>query len=273
MTNKAFRFADLPSTYDEKRQSAVLPSDLAYIHQRIEIGTLLANHSISRDAINAVVREVYVRHIPIVAEGASVVDAFNGYVTTHSTEMPEIVIHPSCHVMILQRVLDLTRSTHCVTLRNPLASTATPKYLKLKKRAIFILRMRRTALFPYRKHLRGFTSFKVVGNVESSLAEILSQLADGDLWSRTKAKSVGGWSGTVTEIFSQLNANLAASTLRIMAFNASQTFNTNWRRTTQQEERLRHRVAFSLRIAQDSVLLAEQRINLAAQHSLDDSAI
>ncbi|KAI1433531.1 hypothetical protein GGR50DRAFT_668059 [Xylaria sp. CBS 124048] len=212
----AFRFMDLPqevrdriyetilctwplprTIYDEMRQVAVVPSQMAYIHHKVDIGILLANHRIFREAtdvlikrnlfVRIVLRGLHVRSImmpkqvPIVAEGAAVVDAFKGYVMSHSIEMPDTDIFAPHHIMILQRDLDLfcqalavwgnahlgARSKHCVTLHNPFANTSSPNYLSLKKQA--------GLLQPYRKHLRGFTSFEVVGNVDSSLAEAVAR--------------------------------------------------------------------------------------------------
>ncbi len=201
MPTDAFRFVDLPpeiqdrvyriilctwpppqSTYDEKRQLAVVPDQLAYIHHKIDIGILLTNHKISCDAVDVltkgnlfirvVTRGVHVRslmmskQVPIVAEGVSVVDAFKGYVMSHSIEMLDYEIFPSCHMMILHRDLDLfcqavagcsitnfsTQSKHCVTIHNPFATTSMPNYLDLQNQASYFLYIR--DCFPHRKSPR-----------------------------------------------------------------------------------------------------------------------
>jgi hypothetical protein len=183
--NQVFRFMDLPpeirdriyhiilctwpppkSTYDEERQLAVVPEELAYIHHKVDTGILLVNRQIYRDAVDiltkgnlfvrVVFRGVYVpwvmmaKQVPIVAQGASVVNAFKGYIMSHLIEIPNSTF-PSQHMMILGRDLDLfcqalagctitkfgADSKHCVTIHNPFASSTTPNYLDLKNQVSF----------------------------------------------------------------------------------------------------------------------------------------
>ncbi|KAI2622085.1 hypothetical protein GGS21DRAFT_373714 [Xylaria nigripes] len=256
MSTEVFRFMDLPpeirdriyqiifctwpppkSTYDEKRQLAVVPTSLAYVSQKIDIGLLLTNHQIYQDAmdvltkgnlfVRVVFRGLHVRSImmpkqvPIVAEGMTVVDAFKGYVMSHQIEMPDTGIFPPHHMMILWRDLDLfcqalatcgngtitgTRSKHCVTVHNPFAETSTPNFLNLERQE--------RLLQPYRKHLRGFVAFEVVGNVEASLAAAVSREVKRDpiqdpeelLQEMLQAKELG------KRYFNQGNSNMASET-------------------------------------------------------------
>ncbi|KAI3324163.1 hypothetical protein HD806DRAFT_494284 [Xylariaceae sp. AK1471] len=216
MATEVFRFTDLPPEirdriyqiilctwpppkliYDEKRQLAVVPDQMAYIYHKVDIGILLANRRISRDAMDVLMKgNLFVRivfrgvdvhsvmmpkQVPIVADGESVVTAFKGHIMSHLIEMPESQVFPRRYMMILRRDLDLfcqalagggitnfgKHSKHCVTIHNLFARTSTHNYLDLKNQE--------RLLQPYRKHLRGFTSFKVVGNVKPSLAAAVAQ--------------------------------------------------------------------------------------------------
>jgi hypothetical protein len=163
------------STYDEKRQLAVVPNELAYIHHKIDTGILLANHRISRDAMDVLVKgNLFVRlvfrgvdvyslmapkQVPIVAEGEWVVKAFKGHVMTHSIEMPQPF--SARYMMILRRDHDLfcqalvgggitnfgRDSKHCVTIHNPFIGTPTPHYLDLKKQASYLFHIRESPFF------------------------------------------------------------------------------------------------------------------------------
>lgn len=115
----------------------------------------------------------------------------------------------------------------------------------------------------------------------------LMRLLRGGLWSRMKAESPESWSNSITEIFFQLNTNLATNTLRKMrevektdvelagqyagsVYNAAQNasmahemFGTSWRASTSQQAKMCYQIACAHRIARDEIDVAEQCINLA----------
>ncbi|GAP91504.2 putative tetratricopeptide-like helical protein [Rosellinia necatrix] len=188
---------------------AIIPARFVFLHHKVDIGILLLNHQIYRHAVDVlvkrnqfvrlVVRGLHVdsvlmpRQVPVVAQGAATVDAFKGYVMSHLIELPddESFVH---HFMILGRDLDLfcealagcgmarfgAHSMHRVTIHNPFADTPTPNYLDVTNQASYAPFVKRAAplerlLRPYRKHLRGFPWFEVVGNVHPDLAAAIKQ--------------------------------------------------------------------------------------------------
>jgi len=185
MATEVFRFMDLPTevrdriyhtslctwppklTDEEKMKSGfvVVPDQLAYIHRKPDIGILLANHRIYRDALDVLLkgnlfirlmfRGVHMRsvmlpkQVPVVAEGESVVNAFTGYFMTHTIDMSDKAIYPPDHLMILGRDLEHfcqalagcgiaqfgKESKHTVEIHKPFADTASPNYLDVKNQA------------------------------------------------------------------------------------------------------------------------------------------
>jgi len=125
----------------------------------------------------------------------------------------------------------------------------------------------------------------------------LIRLERSNVWARMKAETDEDWHNSITEIFFQLNSNMAMNTLRVMqkaestnpelagqyagslynavqsASGASNMFGTSWRPSEEQDVKLAYRLAAAHRIARDNIDVAEHCINEAARRFPDNATI
>ncbi|KAJ8130148.1 hypothetical protein O1611_g3482 [Lasiodiplodia mahajangana] len=194
---------------DEKKHILAIYMGRVYYRPKIDLGIALANHQLCHDAFNVMMKQnLFVRvsiellnlgfpqfNVPIVALGSRVVNSFKGHVMSHSIRLRLSQRYPIEHILILWRDLDcfcqelaesnilFKQAKHTITITNPFVNTSTPHYLNLRNQASSTLDYTRSEellffsrlLQPYRKRLRGFTSFKVMGNVDPTLAEATMQ--------------------------------------------------------------------------------------------------
>ncbi|CAJ2499910.1 Uu.00g027630.m01.CDS01 [Anthostomella pinea] len=123
------------------------------------------------------------------------------------------------------------------------------------------------------------------------------RMTSWNAWPRLIADAGRDLANNITEVYFQLNANLAANNLRVMqetaatdvelagqyagavysalekASQASRKLGTDWQPSPDQEAKLCYRLAVAHRIADDNIDVAEQVINHAARHLPNDRAI
>lgn len=189
---KPFRLLDLPaeirdqiyleilctwpaynSTWDEARQQAVVPTEVAVMNRKIETAILRTNKRVYQEAKTVLLRgNQFIRvsingfrplqflfipsQVPIVTMNQDVITKYRGFVMTHSIDITDdpAPLKGQFEVMILRRDLErfaaalskadisspnfTATSKHTVTLHNPFGGTLTPNFLDSKNQARLI---------------------------------------------------------------------------------------------------------------------------------------
>ncbi|KAH9904288.1 hypothetical protein F4778DRAFT_780260 [Xylariomycetidae sp. FL2044] len=116
--------------------------------------------------------------VPVVCTTPLIVEAFKGYVMTHSVDAGHLPQSMAAQFMILQRDLDLlcqyccvrriiSKPHHCITIHNPFENTSDASYMNGDKQKLL--------LEPYAKHFRNFPSFEIRGHVDEGLSQTVTQ--------------------------------------------------------------------------------------------------
>ncbi|KUL88398.1 hypothetical protein ZTR_04914 [Talaromyces verruculosus] len=217
---KPFRLLDLPteirdkiyheilctwpaykSTWDEAKQQAVVPTEVAVMNRKIETAILRTNKQVYQEAKTVLLRgNQFIRvsikgfrplqflfipsQVPVVTMNQDAITKYRGFVMTHSIDITDdpAPLKGQFEVMILRRDLDrfaaalskgdisspnfTATSKHTVTLHNPFVGTFTPNFLDSKNQE--------RLLAPYRKHLHSFKNFKIDGKVKAEIANTVS---------------------------------------------------------------------------------------------------
>lgn len=186
-------FPQVKSTWDEAGKFATVPTDLAVMDHKIETAILRVNRQVYSEAKsvmlkrNQFIRLVAPEHlilaplvskqVPIVLINSPFLNKFEGFIMTHTIKDKEGPSHSGkdWDMMILQRDLDLfcqglqraeigvprfcSRTEHRITIHDPFKKTSSPDFMNFKNQE--------RLLKPYRDHLRGFVSVRVIGKVVS----------------------------------------------------------------------------------------------------------
>jgi hypothetical protein len=183
---KPFRLLDLPaeirdqiyhdivctwpaykSTWDEEKQQAVVPTEVAVMNRKTETAILRANRQVYQEAKTVMLRgNQFIRvsmkgfqplrflfipsQVPVVTMDQDIITKYKGFVMTHSIDITDdpAPLKGQFEVMILRRDLDrfaqalgkadmgspnfTATSKHRVTVHNPFVGTLTPNFLDSK---------------------------------------------------------------------------------------------------------------------------------------------
>lgn len=155
------------STWDEEKQQAVVPTDVAVMDRKIETAILRINRQVYQEAKTVMLKgNQFIRvsvkgfqplqvlfipsQVPVVTMNQDGITKYKGFVMTHSIDITDdpAPLKRQFEVMILRRDLDrfaqalakadagspnfAATSKHTVTLHNPFVGTLTPKFLDSK---------------------------------------------------------------------------------------------------------------------------------------------
>lgn len=161
------------STWDEAKQQAVVPTEVAVMDHKIETAILRTNRQVYQEAKTVLLRgnqfvRVSIRgfqplqflfipsQVPVVTMNQDVITKYRGFVMTHSIDIADdpAPLKGQFEVMILRRDLDrfaqalakadmgspnfTATSKHTVILHNPFVGTLTPNFLDSKNQVRLI---------------------------------------------------------------------------------------------------------------------------------------